>query len=96
MTDIDRPSPSRVRTLLTRAVMALGVLGAAAYLIDDLYGLGKLGDKIMEIVGNVLAALFLLTVVKLLCEMYWPWIRLKLIWLVTLAGVWAWWRIGGY
>lgn len=96
MTDIDSPSPSRGRTFLTRAVMALGVLGAGAYLIDDLYGLGKLGDKIVEIVGNVLAALFVFTVVKLLCEMYWPWIRLKLIWMVTLAGVWAWWRIGGY
>ena len=96
MTNIDHPSPSRLRTLLTRAVMALGVVGAAAYLIDDLYGLSKLGDKIMEIVGNVLAALFAFTVVKLLCEIYWPWIRLKLIWMVTLAGVWAWWRIGGY
>ncbi len=96
MTDIDRPSPSRGRTFLTRAVMALGVLGAGAYLIDDLYGLSKLGDKIMEVVGNILAAAFFLTVVKLFCEMYWPWIRLKLIWIVTLAGAWACWRLGGY
>lgn len=96
MTDFDHPSPSRARTFLTRAVMALGVLGAAGYLIDDLYGLGKLGDKIFEIAGMVLAAVLALTFVKLACELYWPWIRLKLIWIVTIAGAWAWWRFGGF
>lgn len=75
-------------TLLALLVLMIG--------FEKAYGFERAFAGLRDLLGQALAWAMTGVWVALAVTLFWPWIRLWMMYVVMIAVVWATWRIGGY
>ncbi|WP_306223784.1 hypothetical protein [Bosea beijingensis] len=75
-----------------------GLLALLALIIgfEKGYGFERALAVLQDLLGQALAWAMTGVWVALAVTLFWPWIRLWMMYVVMIAVVWATWRIGGY
>jgi hypothetical protein len=96
MTDENRTTAARPASKPDWPLYGLLALFALAVVFDKAYGFDKALAMLQDLLGQALAWAMTGVWVALAIKLFWPWIRLWMMYVVMIAVVWATWRIGGY
>lgn len=64
--------------------------------VEQFFGLDNAVAKLKDLFATTLMWAITGVWVALFVKLFWPWIRLWMYFVVTVAIVWFWWRVGGH
>lgn len=75
---------------------ALLALLALAIGVEQIFGMDNVLNKLKDLFATTLMWAITGVWVALFVKLFWPWIRLWMYFVLTVAIVWFWWRVGGH
>lgn len=77
-------------------LVALVGLLLVVILIEQTLGVDNVLARLKDLFGSVMAWAVTGVWVALAVKLFWPWIRLWMTFVLMVAIVWFWWRVGGH
>lgn len=96
MTDENHTAVRRRFSKDDRVLYGLLILLALAIAVEQFFGMDNALAKLQDLFSTTLAWAITGVWVALFVKLFWPWIRIWMYFVITVAIVWFWWRVGGY
>ena len=87
---------SPVSSRWKRRMVGAAIIAAALLILEWQIGLNKILNFILDIVAHLILIGMVVTVVSLIVQIWFPYIRNRVLLLLTIAIFWYIWRVGGY